>query len=187
VAGAPQVTAGEGDGEGSGLGELDGDGDGEGEGDGDDEGDGLGLGLGLGLGVGDGSGVGEVEGRGLGDGEVPATTTSTLALAEDDPARALSLYVVVRLGATTLEPLDETAPTLGSISTESAPATSQFRRTIDPGSTGFGVALKRWMTRPDVGFVSESVSFPQPASANARISRAPRRARSGVSSKDTIY
>jgi hypothetical protein len=146
VAGAPQLT---GDGVGDGVGEGEGDGEGDGEGLGDGDGDGVGVGDGDGVGVGVGVGVGPGVGVGVGEGDgVPCTRTSIEAVAPAEPARAESVYLVVRCGVTDFVPFAGTLPTPLSIVASSAPATSQRSVTGVPASTSVGVAEKRWMERP---------------------------------------
>jgi hypothetical protein len=142
-AGAPQVT-----GVGVGLGA------GVGVGEGDGEGDGLAAGEGLG----EGEGVGE----GDGEGDAPvagATRTCTLAVACDDPERATRLKLVVHSGRTWRVPDAVTTPMPLSISTVSAPSTSQVSVVAAPVVMSPGAATNFWIDK-ELGWVN-SLTIPQ--------------------------
>jgi hypothetical protein len=192
LAGAPQVTGvglgagvgdadGEGDGDGDGLGDAEGEGDGLGDGDGDAPGDGDAEGEG----DGDGEAEGEADGDGDGDGVVPgATLTCTVAVACDVPERATRLKLVVHSGRTWRVPFASTTPTPLSISTRSAPVTSQVSVVGAPEEMSAGVARKRWMDSV-VGSLTSPVphrtrTSPSPASASGPRTRRGRRGIPGL-------
>ena len=114
---------------------------------GEGSGDGLGEGVGEGVGVGPGVGVGVDVGVGVGVGDEPCTTTWTVAVADEVPARAVRVYLVVVRGWSCREPLPDTSPTPWSMSIVSAPSTSQLRVVVEPGVTSSGAATKRWIAR----------------------------------------
>lgn len=168
------VGVGDGDGVGEGVGVGLGDGDGlgdgvgEGLGDGDGVGDGVGVGEGVGVGLGDGDGLGDGEGDGLG---VPDGTTNTWsdAVADDVPALAVRLYVVVEEGVTSREPLAATVPMPLSSCTDSAPSTSQLSVTDVPAGTSSGFALNFWIDSP-LGSLRLSIHW-QPDASRSPVAR----------------
>jgi hypothetical protein len=111
--------------------------------------------------------VGDGDGLGDGDGEAPGTTrTCTVAVAWDEPERATRLKLVVHAGVTCLVPLAVTVPMPLSISTVSAPSTSQVSVAAAPELMSPGLATNFWMARV-VGSV-KSFTRPQRTAAIPR-------------------